>query len=113
MTIKIYLSHGIHHRTVREALESTFLLFFNKKTGEHSWKNIKAVKEGGVEPHWNEVEFDSMEQALELFDHHPEVNRKRVVMAGGWIPSGLWGRVPFIGDRSNLKIGKTDKWTSV
>lgn len=112
MTVKIFLQHGQFHRTVGEALEATFLLFFDRKTGRHQWRNIKAVKEFGVPDHLREVEFETMEQAQELFEHHPEVHRKRLVI-GGMIPSGIWGKVPWIGDRATLKIGKTDRWTSV
>jgi hypothetical protein len=113
MTVKIFLQHGWHHRTVKESLQATFLLFFSRKTGKHHWVNIKAVKEWGVPAEMHEVEFESMEQAQELFEHHPEVKRQRVVLAGGWVPTGIWGKYPHIGDRSTLKIGKTDKWTSV
>jgi hypothetical protein len=112
MTVKIFMQHGRHHSTVREALEATFLLFFDRKTGSHHWRNIKAVKEFGTPSHFVEVEFETMQDANELFEHHPEVKRKRVVI-GGMIPSGIWGQVPWIGDRATLKIGKTNKWTSV
>jgi hypothetical protein len=109
MTVKIFLQHGFHHRTVREALKSTFLLFYDRKTGSYRWRNIKEVKERGVPDHLKEVEFETMEHAQELFEHHPEVKRKWIKGLG----NSIFGKFPWIGDRAHLKLGKTDKYTSV
>ncbi len=100
MTFKIYRQFGSPNAPVKELIRNTQFLFFNKKTGRHGWHIVQYLAGGIVPNHCHEVEFESWEQVNELIHYHPEVNTHRIMGRG----------FPFIGDRKNLVIGKTDKW---
>ena len=101
-TIKIYLQFGCNH-LVGETLRNTYLLFFNKKKGTYRWWNLKSVVEveNGIAEWWHEVEFEKWEHIKELIDFHPDIAVKKFGA----------NRSVFVGDKSTLRIGKTDKWT--